>query len=90
MSARAKIWAVKARANLLAMLGGRCAECGTDEALTFDCIMPQGDGHHRGSTDQRMTFYRRQHFEFSNVQVLCASCNARKGSEIPDDVVCPF
>ncbi len=74
----------------MSALGARCAHCGTDKELTFDCIIPQGDGHHRKSMDSRVCFYRRQHFEWGNVQVLCASCNARKGSEIPDEILSPF
>ncbi len=84
MSAAVKDWARKARVDLLALLGPVCGWCGATENLTFDCIVPTGDGHHRGSTDQRMCYYRYQHFEFGNVQVLCASCNAKKGDSITD------
>jgi len=83
MSARAKTWARQARARLLQIMGGTCACCGTTDSLTFDCIVPQGDDHHRGSTDQRMIFYRRQ-FESDNLQILCDSCNARKGADAID------
>jgi hypothetical protein len=51
--------------------------CGTSEALTFDCIVPQGDSHHRGSTDQRICFYRSE-MRLGNVQLLCLSCNCLK------------
>lgn len=61
------------------ILGPICACCGVTENLTFDTIRPTGDKHHKGSTDQRMIHYRYQHFEHGNVQVLCDSCNARKG-----------
>jgi 5-methylcytosine-specific restriction endonuclease McrA len=84
MSASAKKWAIKARAELMAILGPVCAWCGATEDLTFDCVVPTGDDHHRGSTDQRMCFYRHQHFEHGNVQVLCDSCNAKKGDAVTD------
>lgn len=78
MAKKQKQWARRARARLVHILGSRCAACGTDEALTFDCIRPCGDSHHRYSTDQRMSFYRRQ-ARFGNVQLLCHACNSLKG-----------
>lgn len=77
MSKRAKIWAVKARANLMDKHGNECAWCGETCGLQFDCIIPQGDAHHRFSTDKRMTFYRRQDAA-GNLQVLCGDCNTTK------------
>ena len=68
MSRRHKLWAIAERKILMAKLGGKCSWCGTRENLTFDCIVPMGDGHHKGSTDQRMCYYRRQHLEHDNVQ----------------------
>ena len=82
MSAQSKAWARKARASLMAELGGACAWCETNEELTFDCIVPTGDDHHRGSTDQRMCFYRREHRERHNVQILCHKCNSTKGANV--------
>lgn len=78
-----KRWAIRKRAELLEALGAVCCWCGSLENLTFDCISPRGDGHHKGSTDQRMRFYLREH-ENDNVQVLCGSCNARKGDDAID------
>ena len=83
MSLRAKLWAKKARQFLLNQLGGHCACCGVDDGLTFDCIQPTGDSHHRGSTDQRMSFYRQQN-ALGNIQVLCHKCNSRKGDDVID------
>lgn len=72
-----KQWAKKARSGLLDALGRVCVRCGATENLTFDCKVPTGDDHHKGSTDQRMTFYLREH-EKGNVQVLCHPCNSSK------------
>lgn len=77
MAKKQKQWARMQRLRLIHILGGRCAACGTDEALTFDCIESRGDAHHRGSTDQRICFYRRE-MQAGNVQLLCHSCNALK------------
>ncbi len=81
MGAYQKEWARRKRAELMAELGNRCAWCGEIEGLTFDCIVPTGHNHHRGSTDQRMCFYRKQHAA-GNVQILCHSCNSSKGDSV--------
>lgn len=88
MSARVKEWARRARAKLMSTLGNQCAWCGNSEKLTFDCIYPLGDQHHRMSTDQRMSFYHGQH-KAGNLQILCASCNAKKSdtvTEVPGEM----
>lgn len=70
-------------------LGNRCAWCEDTEKLTFDCIIPRGDGHHRGSTDQRMCFYRKEHRDHDNVQILCHRCNSRKADSVTNSAPCP-
>ena len=87
MGKRDKEWAKEARRALVAELGGSCAWCETTEELTFDCIIPTGDAHHRGSTDQRMRFYIREHREQKNIQLLCHKCNSAKGDSITNDYV---
>jgi len=77
MSARHKLWAKRKRAEMIERLGGACAICGTIEGLEFDCIIPQGDRHHRMDTSARMSFYHAQE-RAGNVQVLCHHCNAQK------------
>jgi 5-methylcytosine-specific restriction endonuclease McrA len=77
MSKRAKVWAVKARARLMDAHGNECALCGDTFNLQFDCIIPQGNAHHRFSTDKRMTFYRRQDAD-GNLQLLCGPCHTAK------------
>src|SRR6266550_2454832 len=80
MSKRVKEWARRARADLTIILGGKCVACGKKDTLELDCIVPQGDVHHKMSTDQRMTFYRKQHRERANVQLLCSKCHAKKSA----------
>lgn len=72
-------WAAKERERIMQILGKRCRRCGVDFCLTFDCIKPTGDGHHRLSSVARMTYYREQ-FRRGNLQVLCSSCNSKKGA----------
>jgi hypothetical protein len=78
MGLRQRQWAKRARVNLMDLLGGKCAHCGTRSRLTFDCIIPQGDKHHKFDTSRRMSFYRQQHFNFGNVQILCEKHQAKK------------
>jgi len=69
------------RAELVAILGSKCKRCGTTEKIEIDVIKPRGNKHHRKmSSDQRITFYYRQHAK-KNVQLLCKVCNGSKGHE---------
>ena len=85
MAARQKDWARRTRDTLLALMGGKCVWCGTVENLSFDCIMPQGSDHHRRHDwSTRMSFYKRQ-LEAGNLQILCVSCNSKKGSTVTQE-----
>lgn len=75
-----KEWARRQRRVLMARLGRFCVFCGSTIDLGFDCKKPMGHAHHRYDTSQRMSFYRKQYAD-GNLQVLCGSCNARKGDE---------
>lgn len=79
MGARQKEWARKARKTLRATLGNKCALCGTTRRLEFDCIIPQGDAHHKFDTSARMSFYRQQ-FREGNLRLLCQRCNGSEGA----------
>ena len=46
---------------------GKCVKCGKNEKLEFDHIIPVIEG---GSNTER------------NIQILCESCNRKKGREI--------
>jgi 5-methylcytosine-specific restriction endonuclease McrA len=56
----------KLRAELIATIGA-CEECGSTARLTLDHIVPMSKGGKH---------------ERSNVQLLCRSCNARKGNRL--------
>ena len=73
MSKRNKEWARKSRAALIAELGGKCTWCDSPENLTFDCIQPCGDAHHRFDTSQRMCFYRYRNITSKEIFKSCAA-----------------
>jgi hypothetical protein len=82
MAKRHKETARKKRSILMELLGGKCRLEHTGKCaggLTFDCIESRGDNHHKGSTDQRMNFYWREHFIKKNIQILCHYHNSKKG-----------
>ena len=68
---------------LIHLLGKKCSCCGSREDLTFDCIRPCGDKHHKLDTSARMSFYRRMFREF-NLQLLCDDCNIKKDTASTD------
>lgn len=80
MSTRRTQWAIRKREWLTAALGGRCVICSVPVCLTFDCIVPTGDRHHRMSQVQRMSYYMHQ-ARMGNLQLLCSACNSKKGAK---------
>lgn len=77
MSKKEKARGRRRRKELLEILGDKCAWCGTTEKLEFDCIIPQGDKHHRKDAAARMDFYWQQH-RLGNIQILCSLDNRQK------------
>lgn len=77
MARRHKLRAKERRRELLALLGGCCRVCGATRRLEFDCIIPQGDRHHKFDTSHRMSFYFQQH-RLGNIQILCRKHNSLK------------
>ena len=77
------MWARRERARMTLALGGSCAACSNPENLTFDCISPRGDSHHRKDSAARVSFYRRE-MRAGNLQILCEDCNSMKGNMHPD------
>lgn len=78
-SPRAK-WARRKRIELALALGGRCRKCGATDDLTFDCIKPKDEGHHKLSSVNRMTFYARE-ARAGNLALLCNLCNVAKSNK---------
>ncbi len=66
------------------MLGNLCAVCGTDEGLTLDCIKPIKQAQHGQGHIGRQWFYWRE-MRRGNIQVLCSTCQALKGSRSQED-----
>lgn len=79
MAKRQKEYAKRLRQKLLEELGNRCP-CGATEDLTFDHKYPEdkvGYSQAKGS-DSRMYEYRKL-ASLGRIQILCRSCNTRKG-----------
>jgi 5-methylcytosine-specific restriction endonuclease McrA len=85
MGKRQKAWARTVRDWLFEKMGRKCVECGSDEELEFDVIVPVGDPkeHHKKEWSSRMSFYKREYLK-GNLQVLCSQCNSRKNDKVED------
>lgn len=72
-------WYRTERARWIAILGGRCAHCGTTDELEFDHDQPRDWDPAKTSRWQRLRNYIREIREGKIKQLLCRSCNASKG-----------
>jgi hypothetical protein len=93
MGARQKDWARRERIRIIAILGGKCTDCHSQEQLELDCIEPRGHCHHSAEASVRISFYRKQMRE-GNLALRCRSCHAKKtcremGYELPEEAA-PF
>jgi len=80
MATRFIEWGKRWRETLRSELGEECQHCGSARDLHFDCRTPRNhNGRRRRSITERMVFYRREHAR-GNLQLLCAHCNAVKGT----------
>ena len=79
---RRKLFAAR-KAALVAQLGGKCAECGTSDDLTFDHLFPR-DWHPRSvHATKRLRIYAEE-AAAGKIQLLCGTCNSRKGRPADD------
>lgn len=79
MGKQQRSWAKTLTARFRLVLGNRCAYCGSQADLTFDCIRARGGEHHALEYSSRLAFYRRE-MAAGNLQLLCRVCNGRKGA----------
>jgi len=87
MARRQIEWANEARVNIVEALGAACVLCGATEDLEIDVIHktsrdPESHHHRKWNVSQRVTFWRRE-MEHDNLQLLCSTCNGRKGEPEP-------
>lgn len=75
---RAKRSAARSREKLISDLGGCCKECGSTERLEFDHLVPRTWDRNKLNAHSRIAMYKREAAE-GKIQLLCRSCNARKG-----------
>lgn len=70
--------------SLIAQLGGRCAQCGAADNLTFDHIHGRTWSVRSVHASKRLRIYQRE-ADQGLIQLLCLSCNSKKGDPRQDD-----
>lgn len=75
MAKRQREWAIKARLELIELLGGMCELCWSRDELEID--HPHGRKWHIRKVDQsmRIALYRKE-TQAGLLRVLCKSCNS--------------
>ena len=61
-------------------MGGKCSKCGRKRRLSFDCKVPQNDGHARKMSSAKRIRYYWNHFRAGNLDLLCIYCNSSKAT----------
>lgn len=79
-----KLWGHRKRTELLMSLGGLCAGCGEKDydKLQFDHIYGRKWEIRSRCSTVRLSAYTRE-IEEGLIQVLCVSCNSRRGTPPP-------
>jgi len=77
-SERDKQRAAEIRNWIRLALGARCAMCGCDRDLEFDCITDQGHAHHGPMGYVKRQYFYREQFHAGNLQLLCQRCHVAK------------
>jgi hypothetical protein len=80
MAKRQRDWARRKLAMLHDILGNVCAHKHKGKCkgeIQIDCIIPQGDKHHKMDSSARASFYHKQ-LKQHNLQLLCEYHNAVK------------
>lgn len=70
------------RARMIAELGGKCVDCGTDESLEFDHKYPRTWKAAEKSWEHRLAIYARE-IVFGLIELRCKRCNRAKGMPAP-------
>lgn len=87
MGKRQREWAIKKRQELVDLLGGVCANCGSTEDLEIDHINGRDYKLEEVAFDQRTTRYWREYREGVPLRVLCSDCNKKLRPKKVDKVL---
>lgn len=83
MSRRQRDWANRAKAKLIADLGGKCVMCETTENLEIDHIYRREWSICGTEFSWRISKYRKE-AKAKLLQLLCGSCNKFRGRPTED------
>jgi hypothetical protein len=76
-----KSWRHQKKAELIAAMGGRCVECGTEENLQFDHKYVKTWRSRDLYANQRIRRYIEE-YEAGNLELRCKGCNQMKGEPL--------